>query len=166
SFVSADTRMFVNQIPGGMISNLESQLKEMGHLEKMDAVLEEVPRVRAEMGYIPLVTPTSQIVGVQSVMNVLMGRYKSVASESRNLFAGKYGRTPAPVDEEIRKLALKGEEPITCRPADLIPDEWDKLASEVEYKARGEDDVLSYAIFPKVWLDFYEKHLREEPAKT
>lgn len=165
SFVSADTRMFVNQIPGGMISNLESQLKEMGCLKRMDEVLAEVPKVRREMGYIPLVTPTSQIVGAQATLNVLMGRYKNVTTEARAIFAGRYGETPAPVDADIRKQILRDEQPIICRPADLIEDDWDKLVSETDGKARSEDDVLSYAIFPKVWLEYYEKYIRKrEPA--
>ncbi len=165
SFVSADTRMFVNQIPGGMISNLESQLKEMGCFNRIDEVLSEVPRVRREMGYIPLVTPTSQIVGAQATLNVLMGRYKNVTTEARAIFAGRYGETPAPMDAEIQKKVLKGEQPITCRPADLLEDDWDKLASEVEGKARSEADVLSYAIFPKVWLEYYANCIKEqEPA--
>ncbi len=161
SFTGADPRIFVSQIPGGMISNMESQLRNMDCLDRFDEVLEEVPRVREDMGYIPLVTPTSQIVGTQAVMNVLMGeRYKSVPDESRNIFAGKYGETPAPVDAQIQKKVLGDEEPITCRPADLIPDEWDAIKKKVEGRARGDDDVLSYAIFPKVWEDFYEKKIK------
>ncbi len=166
SFVSADTRMFVNQIPGGMISNLERQLREMGRLDRLDDVLEEVPSVRREMGYIPLVTPTSQIVGAQATVNVLMGRYKIITSETRNLFRGMYGKTPGPVDAEIREQVLKGEEPITCRPADLIPNDWQGLAAEVEGVARSEDDVLSYAIFPQVWRDFHENRLEKESVRV
>ena len=160
-FAGADPRIFISQIPGGMLSNLESQLRQMGCEARMDEVLAEVPLVREEMGFIPLVTPTSQIVGTQAVMNVLMGeRYKSVPDESRNIFAGKYGKTPAPVNAEIQKKVLGEEQPITCRPADLIPNEWDKLKSEIEGKARNDDDVLSYAVFPKVWLDYYEKYIK------
>lgn len=166
SFSGADTRIFLSQIPGGMISNMESQLKQMGCLDKIDQVLEEVPRVREDMGYIPLVTPTSQIVGTQAVMNVLMGeRYKQVPAESRDVFAGKYGETPAPVNKEIQKKVLGDEQPITCRPADLIPNEFDKIAKEIEGKSRSEDDVLSYALFPKVWLDFYENHIKDGGKK-
>ena len=159
-FTNVDTRIFSSQIPGGMLSNLESQLKGMGHAEKIQEVLAEVPRVRAEMGYVPLVTPSSQIVGAQAVINVVMGRYKIIPFESKNLFAGKYGATAAPVDPEIQKLALKNEEPITCRPADLIPNEWDKIKAEVDGKARSDEDVLSYALFPPVWLDYYENHIK------
>jgi oxaloacetate decarboxylase alpha subunit len=162
NFVSADTRMFTSQIPGGMISNLESQMKQMGCLKRLDEVLHEVPRVRKDMGYIPLVTPTSQIVGMQAVVNVLTNaRYRTVSAESKDLFAGKYGQTPAPVDAEIQKQVLNGQQPITCRPADLIPNEWENLKAAVNGKARSDDDVLSYAIFPKVWLEFYEKFLKE-----
>ena len=161
SFTGADTRIFVSQIPGGMLSNLESQLKQMGCADKMDQVLEEVPRVRKDMGYIPLVTPTSQIVGTQAVMNVLMGeRYKSVPDESKNVFKGMYGQPPAPMDAEIQKKVLGGEEPITCRPADTLTNEFDKLRAEIDGKARNDDDVLSYAVFPKVWLAFYDKVIK------
>jgi pyruvate/oxaloacetate carboxyltransferase len=160
-FTGSDPRIFISQIPGGMLSNMESQLKQMNCLDKMQQVLEEVPRVRKEMGYIPLVTPTSQIVGTQAVFNVLMGeRYKTVPQESRDVFAGKYGSTPVPVDPEIQKKVLGDEKPITCRPADLIPNEWERLCKEVEGRARNEDDVLSYAVFPKVWEQFYERNLK------
>ena len=160
-FKGSDPRIFISQIPGGMLSNLESQLKQMGCFEKMDQVLKEVPRVREEMGFIPLVTPTSQIVGTQAVFNVLLGeRYKNVPVESRNIFAGRYGRTPAPVSKEIQRKVLGEEKPITCRPADEIPHEWETLEHEVKGKARNDDDVLSYAVFPKVWLEFYEKNLK------
>lgn len=155
NFTGSDPRVFISQIPGGMISNLESQLKQQGCLDRIDQVLEEVPKVRKDMGYIPLVTPTSQIVGTQAVFNVLMGeRYKTVPSESKAIFAGRYGQTPSPVDPEIQKKVLKGETPISHRPADDIPNEWEKLKSEVEGKARNDDDVLSYAVFPQVWERF------------
>ncbi len=164
SFAGSDTRIFTSQIPGGMISNLEMQLKQMDCIERIDEVLEEVPKVRKEMGYIPLVTPTSQIVGTQAVMNVIVGeRYKSVPKESRGLFAGRYGRTPAPVDETIQKSILGDEKAITCRPADDIPNEWDRIKGEVEGKAKSDEDVLSYALFPKVWQDFIEK--KNQPPK-
>lgn len=163
-FKGSDPRIFISQIPGGMLSNLESQLKQMGCFEKLDQVLEEVPKVRADMGYIPLVTPTSQIVGTQAVFNVLMGeRYKNVPTESRNIFAGRYGKTPSPVNAEIQKKILGDEKAITCRPADEIPNEWEKLKDEVKGKARNDDDVLSYAVFPKVWLEFYEKNIKAKP---
>lgn len=164
SFSGSDTRIFTSQIPGGMISNLESQLKQMGCIERIDAVLHEVPKVREEMGFIPLVTPTSQIVGTQAVMNVITGeRYKQVPTESRDVFAGKYGRTPAPVDAAIQKKVLGDAKPIECRPADLIANEWDKIKAEVDGKAKTDEDVLCYALFPKVWLDFHKKKT-EPPA--
>lgn len=163
-----DTRIFLSQIPGGMLSNMESQLRQMNCYDKIDEVMEEVPKVREDMGFIPLVTPTSQIVGTQAVFNVLMKeRYKTVPNESKNVFKGMYGRTPAPMNEEIQKKVLGDEEFITSRPADQIANEFDKLREEVKGKARNDDDVLSYALFPKVWLDFYEAKLnpdrKEEP---
>jgi oxaloacetate decarboxylase alpha subunit len=163
SFTGADTRIFISQIPGGMISNLESQLKQMGCLDRIDDVLLEVPRVRKEMGYIPLVTPTSQIVGTQAVFNVLKGRYVMVPEESRNVFAGKYGATPSPVDPEIQAKVLGDQKAITCRPADELAPEYEKAKAEVGDKARSEDDIISYAIFPKVWLD-YHKAILAPPA--
>ncbi len=162
NFQGSDPRIFISQIPGGMLSNLESQLKQMGCSERIDEVLDEVPKVRKDMGYIPLVTPTSQIVGTQAVFNVLMGeRYKTVPEQSKDVFKGMYGKTPVPVDKEIQKKVLGDQKPITSRPADHLPNEWDKLKSEVEGKARNDDDVLSYAIFPKVWQEFYEKSIQE-----
>ena len=167
----SDTRIFLSQIPGGMLSNMESQLRQMNAYDKIDEVMLEVPRVRKDMGYIPLVTPTSQIVGTQAVFNVLMKeRYKNVPTESKLVFAGKYGRTPVPVDPEIQKKVLGDEEAITCRPADILPNEFEKLREEIKDKARNDDDVLSYAVFPKVWLEFYEAKLnpnakKEEPKQ-
>ncbi|MCC5875280.1 MAG: pyruvate carboxylase subunit B [Candidatus Sumerlaeia bacterium] len=166
SFTGSDPRIFLSQIPGGMLSNMESQLKQMGCADKMDEVLAEVPRVRKEMGYIPLVTPTSQIVGTQAVFNVLMGeRYKQVPAESRAIFAGRYGKTPVPVDPDIQKKVLGADKPITCRPADEIPAEWDNFVEATKGRARNDDDVLSYAVFPKVWEEFYEKNLNPDRKK-
>jgi oxaloacetate decarboxylase alpha subunit len=146
------------QIPGGMYSNLQSQLKEGNALDKLKAVLEEVPRVREEMGYPPLVTPTSQIVGTQAAMNVMVGeRWKMIPREVKNYFLGQYGRTPAPVNKEIQKKAAEGETPITCRPADNIPPEMEKLKREVGAWALQPEDVLSYAMFPQVAKDFLPK---------
>lgn len=160
----SDPRIFISQIPGGMLSNLESQLRQMGCLDRIDQVLEEVPQVRKEMGYIPLVTPTSQIVGTQAVFNVLTGkRYQTVPSESKNIFLGMYGKTPAPVDKEIQEKVLGGEEPITERPANRIPNELHKLAEEVDGLARNEDDVLSYALFPEVWKKFAKSGFKSIP---
>lgn len=163
AFSGSDTRIFISQIPGGMISNLESQLKQMGCIDKIDAVLHEVPAVREDMGFIPLVTPTSQIVGTQAVFNVLNGeRYKTVPTESKDVFGGKYGRTPAPVNAEVQKKVLKGEDPITVRPADLIKNEFEAIREDLKTKSKGaagtsDDDVLSYALFPKVFLEFLDK---------
>jgi pyruvate/oxaloacetate carboxyltransferase len=169
NFSGSDTRIFLSQIPGGMISNLESQMKQMGCLDKIDKVMEEIPRVRKDMGYIPLVTPTSQIVGTQAVFNVIMGeRYKNVPEQSRMVFAGKYGVTPAPVDPDVQKKVLGDEQPITCRPADLLPNEWDEIKAKLAGKARNDDDVLSWALFPSVWEEFYKKNIAKEaePAKS
>jgi oxaloacetate decarboxylase alpha subunit len=161
-----DTDVLIFQIPGGMVSNFASQLKEAKQDHKMHEVLEEVPRVRADLGYVPLVTPTSQIVGTQAILNVISGqRYKSCTNETKNLVRGMYGKTPAPISAEIRKRIIGDEKPITVRPADLLPPEFDKLAAEVEQYARGEEDVLSYALFPQVALDYFkEREMREKGA--
>ncbi|MEW6414392.1 MAG: sodium-extruding oxaloacetate decarboxylase subunit alpha [Pseudomonadota bacterium] len=155
-FTGTDTRVLINQVPGGMISNLANQLKEQGALDRMDAVLEEIPRVREDLGYPPLVTPTSQIVGTQAALNVLTGaRYKSVTNEVKLYLQGRYGRAPGHVNEEVKKLAIGDLEVTTCRPADLLPDELDKLRNEIEGLARSDEDVLTYAMFPdlaKTWL--------------
>ncbi|MEQ1661361.1 MAG: sodium-extruding oxaloacetate decarboxylase subunit alpha [Thiobacillus sp.] len=155
-FTGTDTRALVNQVPGGMISNLANQLKEQGALDKMDAVLEEIPRVREDLGYPPLVTPTSQIVGTQAALNVLTGaRYKSVTNEVKLYLQGRYGRAPGHVNEEVKKLAIGDLDVTTCRPADLLADELDKLRGEIDSLARSDEDVMTYAMFPdlaKTWL--------------
>jgi pyruvate carboxylase subunit B len=155
-FTGTDTRVLINQVPGGMISNLANQLKEQGALDRMDAVLEEIPRVREDLGYPPLVTPTSQIVGTQAALNVLTGaRYKSVTNEVKLYLQGRYGAAPGHVNEEVRKLAVGDLEVTTCRPADLLADELDKLRNEIDSLARSDEDVLTYAMFPdlaKTWL--------------
>ncbi len=153
-----DTRVFINQIPGGMISNLANQLKEQGALDKVDDVLEEIPRVRKDFGYPSLVTPTSQIVGTQSVLNVVSGKkYKVITNETKAYLKGMYGKALGEINAEVRKLALGDEEPITVRPADLIPDELDILTREVGDKAKSIEDVLSYAMFPAIALEFFEE---------
>jgi pyruvate carboxylase subunit B len=156
AFTGTDTRVLINQVPGGMISNLANQLKEQGSLDKMDAVLEEIPRVRADLGFPPLVTPTSQIVGTQAALNVMTGgRYKSVTNEVKLYLQGRYGRAPGHVNEEVRKMAIGDLEVTTCRPADLLGDELDKLRNEIEGLAKSDEDVLTYAMFPeigKTWL--------------
>jgi pyruvate carboxylase subunit B len=169
-FTGTDTRSLVNQVPGGMISNLANQLKEQGAIDKMDAVLEEIPRVREDLGYPPLVTPTSQIVGTQAALNVMTGaRYKSVTNEVKLYLQGRYGAAPGQVSEAIRKLAIGDAEVITCRPADLLVDELDKLRAEIEHLAQSDEDVLTYAMFPdlaKTWLqERAAGSLKPEPLK-
>ncbi|MEW8202075.1 MAG: sodium-extruding oxaloacetate decarboxylase subunit alpha [Candidatus Thiodiazotropha endolucinida] len=164
SLKGVDSRILVAQVPGGMLTNMENQLKEQGASDKLDLVLEEIPRVRKDLGYIPLVTPTSQIVGTQAVINVLMGeRYKSIAKETEGVLKGEYGATPAPVNSELQLKVLDGAEPVTCRPADLLDDEMDKLSAEfhglaeehgIRVAADEVDDVLIYALFPQVGLKF------------
>ncbi|MCI7234404.1 MAG: oxaloacetate decarboxylase subunit alpha [Oscillospiraceae bacterium] len=154
----ADANALIYQVPGGMLSNLLSQLKQAGKEDKLEDVLKEVPRVRADAGNIPLVTPSSQIVGTQAVFNVINGeRYKMVTKEFKDVIAGKYGRTPTPIDPEFRKSILKGEEAIDCRPADLLEPELDKLREECSEWLEQEEDVLTYAMFPKVAPKFFEK---------
>ena len=167
-----DSRILVAQVPGGMLTNLEGQLKEQNATDKLDAVLEEIPKVRAELGFIPLVTPTSQIVGTQAVLNVLTGeRYSNITKETQAVLKGEYGATPAPVDADLQAKVLAGETAITCRPADLLSPEFDRLQAELEGIAEErsilfgeylEDDVLTYALFPQVALKFFEN--RDYPA--
>ena len=166
SLKGVDARILVAQVPGGMLTNMENQLREQGAEDRLDAVLEEIPRVRKDLGYIPLVTPTSQIVGTQSVINVLAGeRYKSITKETAAVLKGEYGCTPAAVNKELQEKVLQGREAITVRPADLLQDEMQALEQELLEKAKtdnielvsGEgriDDVLTYALFPQVGLKF------------
>jgi len=161
--LQVDTNTLIYQVPGGMLSNLISQLKEAKSEDKYYDVLAEVPRVREESGYPPLVTPTSQIVGTQAVMNILGGeRYKMVSKEFRSMMRGEYGTLPAKVNEEVRKKCIGDDEVITCRPADLLPNEFDKLAEEIGELARCEEDVLTYALFPQVGKTFMEHRLKKE----
>ena len=165
SFLGADTRILLSQVPGGMLSNLESQLKQQNAGDKMDEVLAELPRVHKDAGYVPLVTPTSQIVGTQAVMNVLMGRYKTMTQDFRNLITGKFGALPAEANQELVKKALEQngmEKVMTCRPADEIPNEWDKMVEESK-KAGGngsDEDVLTYAMFPNVAPKFFAERAK------
>jgi pyruvate carboxylase subunit B len=153
-----DTRILVSQVPGGMISNLSNQLKEQGALSRMDDVMLEIPRVREDLGYPPLVTPTSQIVGTQAVLNVLTGgRYKSVTNEVKNYLLGRYGAAPGRVNEEVKRMAVGNQEVITCRPADQISDELDKLRSEAEGLTKSDEDVLTYAMFPDLARTFLQE---------
>ncbi|MEZ9073582.1 sodium-extruding oxaloacetate decarboxylase subunit alpha [Vibrio splendidus] len=174
-----DSRILIAQVPGGMLTNMEGQLKEQGAADRMDEVLEEIPRVRKELGYIPLVTPTSQIVGTQAVINVLTGeRYKSITKETAGLLKGEYGQAPAEVDAELQAKVLNGAEPITCRPADLLKSEMDTLTTDLLEKAKSDgislaedtvDDVLTYALFPQVGLKFLKNRRNPEafePAPT
>ncbi|RMG38191.1 MAG: oxaloacetate decarboxylase subunit alpha [Gammaproteobacteria bacterium] len=167
-YTGVDTRVQVNQIPGGMISNLANQLRDQNALDRMNAVLEEVPRVRKDLGYPPLVTPTSQIVGAQAVLNVLTGeRYQTITKEVKIYLQGGYGSPPAEVDPELRRKGIGDEEPITCRPADLLEPELHKLREEIGDLAETEEDVLTYAMFPEVGRQFLEERragtLQPEP---
>ena len=157
-FTGIDTRVQVNQIPGGMISNLAHQLREQGALERMNEVLDEVPRVREDLGYPPLVTPTSQIVGTQAVLNVLTGsRYKSITNEVKFYLQGRYGRPPGTVNGIVRQQAIGNEDVIDCRPADLLKDEMHTLKDEIGELAGNDEDVLSYAMFPEIARSFLEQ---------
>jgi pyruvate carboxylase subunit B len=157
-FTGVDTRILTAQVPGGMLSNLSNQLKEQGALERMDEVLAEIPRVRQDLGYPPLVTPTSQIVGTQAVLNVLTGtRYKSVTNEVKNYLLGRYGKAPGEINNEVKSIAVGNQETITCRPADLMDPELDKLKGEAEDLSRSEEDVLTYAMFPELGRTFLQE---------
>jgi oxaloacetate decarboxylase alpha subunit len=181
SLRGTDSRILVAQVPGGMLTNMESQLKEQGAADKFDAVLAEIPRVREDLGFIPLVTPTSQIVGTQAVINVLVGeRYKTISKEVQGILKGEYGAAPAPYNAELQAKVLDGAEAITCRPADLLESEMDKLVAELKNIAtekgikleqgdREIDDVLTYALFPQIGLKFLENRGNPnafEPAPT
>lgn len=156
--IPIDPKVLTFQIPGGMLSNLLNQMKEMGVADKYPQLLEEMPRVRAELGYPPLVTPTSQIVGTMAVLNVALGRYKMIPREVKDLVLGKYGRTPAPIDPEVKRLAIGNAEPITCRPADLIEPQLEKFRARLAedgYPNASMEDLLSYIFFPEVAKAFF-----------
>ena len=164
SLKGVDGRILLAQVPGGMLTNMENQLKEQGAADKLDQVLLEIPRVREDLGFIPLVTPTSQIVGTQAVLNVLTGeRYKTITKETAGVLKGEYGATPAPMNKELQERVLDGAEPITCRPADKLEPELEKLEAELLKEAKEQgleladeviDDVLTYALFPQIGLKF------------
>ncbi|MDD5265866.1 MAG: sodium-extruding oxaloacetate decarboxylase subunit alpha [Methylococcales bacterium] len=164
SLKGVDSRILISQVPGGMLTNMESQLKEQGAADKFDEVMHEIPRVREDLGFIPLVTPTSQIVGTQAVINVLSGeRYKTITKETAGVLKGEYGATPAPVNKQLQDRVLEGTQPITCRPADLIEPEMDKLIAEVQEKAKAEgvklaehieEDALINGMFAQVGWKF------------
>ncbi|MBQ1183567.1 MAG: oxaloacetate decarboxylase subunit alpha [Clostridia bacterium] len=161
--LASDAKALIYQVPGGMLSNLLSQLKQAGKEDKLTEVLEEVPKVRADCGYPPLVTPSSQIVGTQAVYNVIMGeRYKMVTKEFKGVVRGEYGTTPMPIDPEFQKKIIGDEEPITCRPADLLEPELETLKKECAKWMEQDEDVLSYAQFPKVAVDFFEKRANKK----
>ncbi len=156
-FKGVDIKILKSQIPGGMISNMENQLREQNALDRMDEVLKEVPRVRKDLGYPPLVTPTSQIVGSQATLNVLTNeRYKVITKETRQCVLGKYGKLPGPIDPELFAKVAGNQKIIECRPADLLDPEWDTVVKELGDKYTSEEDRLSYALFPKVALTFFE----------
>lgn len=156
--LATDANALIYQVPGGMLSNLLSQLKQAGKEDQLEEVFREVPRVRKDAGYPPLVTPSSQIVGTQAVFNVIMGeRYKMVTKEFKGIVRGEYGKTPVPIDPEFRKKIIGSEEPIDCRPADLLEPELDKLRKECAEWTEQEEDVLSYAQFGQVAVKFFEK---------
>jgi pyruvate carboxylase subunit B len=167
-YADIDTRVQVNQVPGGMISNLSNQLKEQGALSRMNEVLAEIPRVREDLGFPPLVTPTSQIVGTQAVLNVLTGkRYKNITNEVKLYLQGRYGRAPGRINEQVRKMAIDNEEVIACRPADRLKPEMHRLREEIGELAKSEEDVLTYAMFPEIGRKFIEERatgtLKPEP---
>ncbi len=182
SLKGVDARILIAQVPGGMLTNMESQLREQGAIDRFDEVLAEIPRVREDLGFIPLVTPTSQIVGTQAVLNVLSGeRYKNISKETAGVLRGEYGSTPAPMNAELQTKVLQdGEQPITCRPADNIAPELAQLTADLEKEAalrnitlrtgeRELDDVLTYALFPQIGLRFLEHRNNPtafEPAPT
>ena len=163
SMLATNTKALVYQVPGGMLSNLLSQLKQAGKQDRMDEVLQEVPRVRKDAGYPPLVTPTSQIVGAQAVFNVVIGqRYKMCTKEFKDLIAGKYGATPVPIDDAFAKSIIGNRERITCRPADLLKPELETLRQECAQWMEQEEDVLSYAQFPQVAKEFFQKRAEKK----
>ena len=171
SLRGTDSRILIAQVPGGMLTNMENQLREQNASDKFDQVLDEIPKVREDLGFIPLVTPTSQIVGTQAVLNVLTGeRYKSISKETSAILKGEYGAAPAPMNKELQERVLDGKEVMTCRPADVLESEMDKLTDELKKLAdeKGikladnvEDDVLTYALFPQIGLKFLEN--RDNP---
>ena len=171
SLRGTDSRILIAQVPGGMLTNMENQLREQNASDKFDEVLDEIPKVREDLGFIPLVTPTSQIVGTQAVLNVLTGeRYKSISKETSAILKGEYGAAPAPMNKELQERVLDGKEVMTCRPADVLESEMDKLTDELKKLAEEkgikladnvEDDVLTYALFPQIGLKFLEN--RDNP---
>ncbi len=163
--MNTDTQALNYKSPGGMLSNLISQLKAQNAIEKLDEVLLETPRVREDLGYPPLVTPMSQMVGVQATSNVLTGRYKNISKEIKAYVKGEYGRAPGEISEELRQLCLNGEEPITCRYADLLEPTVEKARKELGDRATSDEDVLSYIAFPQLAENFFAAR-EERRTKT
>ena len=160
--LGVNSNILLYQVPGGMLSNLVSQLKEQNALDKYEEVLKEVPRVRKDLGYPPLVTPTSQIVGTQAVFNVVTGeRYKMVTKETKGIVKGEYGKTPAPISDEIKQKIIGSDTPITCRPADLIEPELLKMKEEIAKYMEQEEDVLTYALFPQIAMNFFKERQKK-----
>lgn len=158
-YSGVDCRMLVTQIPGGVMSNLTSQLRLQNALERLDEIIHEIPRVREDLGFIPLVTPTSQIVVSQATFNVLLGRYKIIANHTANLLRGLYGETPAPVNKELQERVLKGEQPTTVRPAELLPPMWPEL--EKKFPGLSDEEILIHAIFPHEASGYFEEKGKE-----
>jgi pyruvate/oxaloacetate carboxyltransferase len=158
---AVDVNVLQFQVPGGMLSNLVSQLRQQGALDRYYDVLDEIPRVRAELGYPPLVTPSSQIVGTQATLNVMVGeRYKVIPEEVKQYIRGYYGKPPAPIDPEVQRKAIGDEQPITCRPADMLSPGWEKARAEIGDLARSEEDILAYALFPQIARSFLERRAK------
>ena len=165
-----DTGVLAHQIPGGMISNLVSQLKEMKALDRLGEIHQEIVQTRKDMGYPPLVTPSSQIIGSQAVLNVLFGRYVQVSNQLKDLVLGLYGKTPIPIDKELSSKILKnykrGKEPITCRPADLLEPEIEEAKKTIGHLARTEEDLLGWILFPQTMEKYLREKYQEEPARS
>ena len=160
-----DASILITQIPGGVMSNLSNQLKESGHIDKIEEIKKEIPQVRKDLGYIPLVTPTSQIICTQATLNVISKeRYKIIVNEVKNILRGLYGIPPGEFNKELQDKVLGEESQITCRPADIIPNQWDKIVAECKDFAESEEDILSYAIFPEIARDFLENRSSKKVA--
>lgn len=162
-----DSKIMVTQIPGGVMSNMIAQLRQIGAVHRLNEILEEIPRVRKDLGYISLVTPTSQLIVVQATLNIVTGeRYKIITKETQELLRGGYGETPGPVNRDLQKKALKGKQPIQCRPADLIPNQMGRFRGELKGITDSEEDVLTYALFPNIALDFFKRRRDFHPTLT
>ena len=162
-----DSKIMVTQIPGGVMSNMIAQLRQIGALHRLNEILEEIPRVRKDLGYISLVTPTSQLIVVQATLNIITGeRYKIITNETKELLRGGYGETPGPVNRDLQKKALKGEQPIHCRPADLMTNQMGRFREELKRITDSEEDVLTYALFPHIALDFLKRRMSLNQNRT